>query len=120
MYTIGEITKLTGLSEHALRFYEKEGLITPIRNNSNQRQYTDQHLSWLHFICRMRKSNMAINKIREYYQLQLLGNETIPNRRALLTEHIKKIQSDIITLQMIEKSLFEKIEMYDKKYNLQK
>ena len=32
---ISEIEKITGISKQAIRFYEKEGLISPKRNQDN-------------------------------------------------------------------------------------
>lgn len=38
---ISEIERVTGISKQAIRFYEKEGLISPSRNQLNQyREYT--------------------------------------------------------------------------------
>lgn len=36
MYRIGELSKLLGVSEHTLRYYEKEGLVVPLRNGKNR------------------------------------------------------------------------------------
>lgn len=32
VYSIGEVAKMTGMSIHTLRFYERKGLIFPCRN----------------------------------------------------------------------------------------
>ncbi|MFP7170385.1 MerR family DNA-binding transcriptional regulator [Terribacillus sp. 7520-G] len=49
-YRIGELAKLTGLSEHTLRFYEKEGLLVPKRNSGNIRVYSEDDRLWTEFI----------------------------------------------------------------------
>ena len=36
---IGEIARRTGLSVSAIRFYEDEGLIEPVRSSGNQRRF---------------------------------------------------------------------------------
>ena len=37
---IAEVEKLTGMSKQTIRFYEKEGLVSPKRNQENQyREY---------------------------------------------------------------------------------
>jgi MerR family redox-sensitive transcriptional activator SoxR len=38
--TIGELSERSGVSQSALRFYEREGLISARRTNGNQRRYT--------------------------------------------------------------------------------
>ncbi|MCK9210104.1 MAG: MerR family transcriptional regulator [Ignavibacteriaceae bacterium] len=43
-YTISTAAKLSGISIHTLRMYEREGLIIPYKKSSNQRLYTDRDL----------------------------------------------------------------------------
>jgi len=47
--SIGEVAQRTGLSVHALRFYEREGLLaSPIeRTADGRRAYREQDLEWL-------------------------------------------------------------------------
>ena len=60
-YTIKEVTKKYNLSASTLRYYEKEGLLPKIKKNqSNQRVYDDDDLSWLDIIMCMRKTGMTI------------------------------------------------------------
>lgn len=48
---IGEISKITGLSEHALRFYEKAGLLTSVaKRRGGVRDYCDADLRRLGII----------------------------------------------------------------------
>lgn len=45
-YTIGQISKITGLSEHTIRFYEKEKLIPKINRNKNRiRIFSEEDLN---------------------------------------------------------------------------
>ncbi|MGK9369922.1 MerR family transcriptional regulator [Melioribacter sp. Ez-97] len=43
-YTISMAAKLSGISVHTLRMYEREGLIIPFKKSSNQRLYTDRDI----------------------------------------------------------------------------
>lgn len=43
-YTISTAAKLSGISIHTLRMYEREGLIIPFKKDSNQRLYTDRDI----------------------------------------------------------------------------
>lgn len=64
-YTIKEVTKKYNLSASTLRYYEKEGLLPKIKKNqSNQRVYDDDDLSWLDIIMCMRKTGMTIAYIK--------------------------------------------------------
>lgn len=41
---IGALSRLTGVSERALRYYEEQGLLRPLRRPSGYREYTDDHV----------------------------------------------------------------------------
>ncbi|MCG9537539.1 MerR family transcriptional regulator, partial [Providencia huaxiensis] len=57
---IGEISKLFNIPRETLRFYEKEGLMTPPnRNDNNYRSYSENHIKRLRFIKNCRSLNMS-------------------------------------------------------------
>ena len=89
---IGQLAKLSNLSIHTLRYYEKIGLIEPVyRNQSKQREYDDNILIWLEFINRLRETNMPLKGQIEYAKLRAKGDETIIQRRKILEEHLQKL-----------------------------
>ena len=48
--TIADAARVSGLSAHALRYYEKAGLLEPIdRNGSGHRRYREQDLERIRF-----------------------------------------------------------------------
>ena len=54
---IGEISKITGLSEHTLRFYEKEGLLNNVaKKRGGIRDYCDADLRRLGIIECLKKT----------------------------------------------------------------
>lgn len=77
--SIGEVARRTGLSVHALRFYEREGLFAnPVRRLSNGRRiYHEEDLEWLAICTKLRSSGMPLALIRQYVELarQGPGNE---------------------------------------------
>ncbi|MCY0889172.1 MAG: MerR family transcriptional regulator [Alicyclobacillaceae bacterium] len=40
LFSIGTVQKLTGLSARQIRYYEEQGLISPIRSEGKQRQFS--------------------------------------------------------------------------------
>ncbi|MEH7080966.1 MerR family transcriptional regulator, partial [Bacillus velezensis] len=44
MYSIGEVSKKLGISAHTLRYYEKEKIIIPDRNENGERIYHTNHV----------------------------------------------------------------------------
>jgi len=77
--SIGKAAERTGLSVHALRFYEREGLLaSPVqRSPDGRRAYSEQDLEWLDLCIKLRSSAMPLAAIRHYAELvrQGEGNE---------------------------------------------
>lgn len=111
-YSIGEFSKLTRLGIHTLRYYEHEHLITPGRNSSNRRCYTDKDLAWIDFIKRLKDTGMPIKEIQHYAELRANGEATLSARMEMLISHRKALNEQISQLQEHMKKLDEKIEFY--------
>lgn len=63
--SIGDLANRTGLSVSAIRFYEKKGLITPDRNDGNQRRYEGSDIRRLSFILIAQQIGLSIEQIKE-------------------------------------------------------
>lgn len=88
MYTVKEAAHITGLSEHAVRFYTDKGLVPSIqRNQNNIRIFDEESINWLHGIKCLKQSGMPIEIIKKYVDFCLEGDVTIPQRYALMMEH---------------------------------
>ena len=111
-YSIGEFSKLTDLGIHTLRYYEHEHLITPGRNSSNRRCYTDKDLTWIEFIKRLKDTGMPIKEIQLYAELRAKGETTLSARMELLISHRKALNEQINQLQEHMGKLDKKIEFY--------
>jgi DNA-binding transcriptional MerR regulator len=93
-YTIGEAAAKTGLSQDTVRYYERTGLVPPVRRDrSGYRRYTDDDLEWLVFVTRLRATGMAIADIATFVNLALRGEETVPDRLDLLEAHRQAVES---------------------------
>ena len=111
-YSIGEFSKLTRLGIHTLRYYEHENLITPGRNSSNRRCYTDKDLAWIDFIKRLKDTGMPIKEIQHYAELRANGEATLSARMEMLISHRKALNEQINQLKEHMGKLDEKIEFY--------
>ncbi|WP_099044474.1 MerR family transcriptional regulator [Leuconostoc citreum] len=111
-YSIGQFSKMTDLSIDTLRYYEKEKLIYPTRNSSNQRCYTTKDLAWINFIIKLKKTGMDIKHIREYAQLRYQGNSTIPQRLKLLFEQLDNLHQQESHLENNITFIEDKIKTY--------
>lgn len=112
MYTIGEVAQLLGVSAHTLRYYEKENIILPDRNEYGERKYSESHLQWLKFVLKLKETQMPIAKIKEYAHLYTEGEHTAINRLNLLEEHKRSIENQLKVLEETNKMLEHKITSY--------
>ena len=61
---INEVERLVGITKGNIRFYEKEGLLTPGRNNENgYREYSQADVEWLKKIRLLRMLDVPIEEI---------------------------------------------------------
>ena len=69
--SIGQAALRSGLSVHALRFYEREGLLaSPVeRTADGRRVYSEHDLEWLELCIKLRSSGMPLAAIRRYTEL---------------------------------------------------
>ncbi len=76
--SIGELSSRSGVSVSALRFYERQGLITAERTSGNQRRYPRTTLRRVAFVRVSQRVGMSLNDIRE--ALQSLPADRAPSR----------------------------------------
>jgi len=114
-YSIGEFSEVTGLGIHTLRYYEHEGLISPMRNSSNRRRYSDKDIAWIDFIKRLKATGMPIKEIKRYAILRAKGDATLSDRMEMLVQHRQSLKEQIKQLQEHETALDEKIAFYQQK-----
>lgn len=117
-YSIGEFSKLTGLSIHTLRYYEYEQLIVPMRNKNNIRRYSNKDIAWIDFIKRLKDTDMPIKKIKEYAKLRSKGDITLSKRMEMLIQHYGFLEKQISILQEHKEKLDQKIKYYQVQINL--
>ncbi len=111
-YSIGEFSKLTNLGIHTLRYYEQENLITPKRNSSNRRRYSENDLAWIQFIKRLKDTGMPIKEIQHYAKLRSQGDATLNERMEMLIDHRKSLHRQMEALQEHMAKLDDKILFY--------
>lgn len=107
--TIREFAAQTGVSLHTLRYYEKIGLIDPVRRAANgHRSYSEADLRRVDFLKRLRATGMSISEMQYYVKLFHMGDETLAERRKMLEDHRAAVQAQI-------ESLLETCDLLDRK-----
>ncbi|OIQ17520.1 MAG: zinc-responsive transcriptional regulator [Bacteriovorax sp. MedPE-SWde] len=107
IFKIGELSKKTGLTVEAIRYYEKLNLIEePSRNSSGYRIYNDNTLNTLEFIQRGKKLGFTLNELKDLLNLKA------PKRKAACRDvkeiadlKIEEINTKIDCLKKLNKAL---------------
>lgn len=104
-YGPGEVVERTGLTHDTLRYYEREGLVGPVRRTAGgQRVYDEDDLAWIGIVTCLRDAGLGIADLRRF--TELLRSEGDPNdrvgflqrRRVELDERMAKTQQAIDVL----------------------
>ena len=78
LLTIGEVARRSGFAPSAIRFYDKEGLITATRTGGGQRRFERNMLRRLAFIRAARNVGLTLDEIAA--ALETLPDSRTPNR----------------------------------------
>lgn len=111
-YSISEAAKKFDLETHTLRYYEKEGIISPHKTERGIRYFTDSDLEELGMVCCLRSTGMPIKDIKKYFDLCSKGDTTLENRMKIFTSHREHILQEIEELQKHLLKIEEKIKWY--------
>lgn len=112
-YSISEFANLTGFSTYTLRYYEKEEILKPARQNNNHRFYSDRDVEWIKFISRLKETGMPLKNIKEYASLREEGHSTLQQRMSLLINHNDNLEIQLSVLSEHLLSLKQKINYYE-------
>ena len=107
-YSIGQFSELSGFSIDTLRYYEKQKLLFPKRDENNRRVYSEKDVAWISFISRLKKTGMSIREMQKYAKLRYAGNQTIPERLVLLFNQLDYLHEE-------EKKIEDNIEFVEQK-----
>lgn len=113
--SIGQVAARTGLSVHALRFYEREGLfVSPIRRGSDGRRvYGEDDVDWLTLCMILRASGMPLPAIRRYTELVREGGGNEEERLDLLRRHEEYVVAQLAQLNRCLDLIRFKVGVYE-------
>ena len=101
---IKEVEDLVGITRKNIRFYEKEGLLTPGRELENSyRDYSEEDVKRLQIIKLLRKLDMPISGISDVLEGRIALSEALHLHALLLEEQRRGIINAQRVCQMISK-----------------
>lgn len=103
MYTMKDACDKTGLSYETLKFYCNQGLVPNVkRDKNNRRIFNDKDIAWINSLNCLRNCDMSLSEMREYINLCMEGENSIPKRKEIL---IAKRASLVEKLQQVQDSI---------------
>lgn len=95
MYTMKQACEKTGLSYETLKFYCNQGLVPNVQRDSlNRRVFTDKNIAWINSLSCLKNCNMGIGEMKEYLQLCLQGQSSIPERKQILERKRRELEEE--------------------------
>ena len=114
---IKEVSEKYNITPDTLRYYEKIGLIPSVERDKNgNRIYKEEDIGWIEFIKCMRNAGITIERLIEYVNLFMQGDETIQARKEILKEQKKQLLLKKQEIEYTLNKLDKKIENYDTCY----
>lgn len=89
--TIKEVENKLNISRANIRYYEKEGLLLPKRNESDYRNYTNNDLKRLETILLFRKCNISIEDIRLIFNKTKSVEEVFKRQISIIDNEVKEL-----------------------------
>ncbi len=107
MFRIGELAKHFGVKADTLRFYEKEGLLSPsLRTPAGYRLYSEDDKRRLHFILRCKRVGFSLKEVDELLSLKVSSCKvTCREVKAVADSKIADVEERIVELERFRDSL---------------
>ncbi len=103
MYSMKEACAMTNMSYENLKFYCNEGLVPNVKRDRNKyRVFSDNDIKWIQSLNCLKRCEMTIAEMKEYLELCLKGESSIPERKMILA---KKREALLKAEKEIEDSL---------------
>lgn len=110
---IKKFSKLTEISSHTLRYYEKIGLILNVaRNSKGHRDYSEKDIAWVEFLKRLKATGMPLNIMKTFADLRYKEDATVNDRLQILEDHHRNIAKNIEALLRHKNKIADKIKIY--------
>jgi DNA-binding transcriptional MerR regulator len=105
-YQIGEAARLSAVTPANIRFYEKEGLLSPQgRSENSYRFYSEGDVHQLRFIRLCRAMDMSLDEVRTLLALDLSRKADCDAACVALDAHLSHVRSRLTELQALEADL---------------
>ena len=106
---IGELSKKTGISRDALRFYAKRGLIKGQKKSNGYKFFPSQTLEDIELICLGKSLGFTLVEIKKFKEALTTRQISRKSVEKILSDKIVGIDAKIQELQKIKKMIQERL-----------
>lgn len=100
MYTMKQACEEVDMTYETLKFYCNQNLVPNVkRDKNNHRIFNDHDIAWIKGLVCLKKCGMSIQEMKEYLDLCLEGQSTIPERKIILDIKKKALHESMEELQ---------------------
>jgi DNA-binding transcriptional MerR regulator len=101
MYSIGQFSKLTGVTAKALYLYERRGLLTPRRSRAGYRRYTPRELTQLERVVALKGLGLSLQQIAAMTKDEGCASALLLKQRALLEDKRRRLERAVKAIDAI-------------------
>ncbi len=114
MYSMKQACELTNMTYENLKFYCNEGLVPNVKRDSRNYRIFDEHdIKWIQSLNCLKSCGMSISEMKEYLELCLQGETSIPERKTILAKKKEALLQSISDLQKAVDYIDWKQNFYD-------
>ncbi|MCI3028189.1 MerR family transcriptional regulator [Desemzia sp. C1] len=111
---IKSAAKMFELSIDTLRYYERVGVIPPVKRDKNgYRNYTTMDLNWIFLAKSLRKAGLSIESMIEFATLAQSTEDVSKAQKEILSNQLQQIEARIVEMEQARDLLIHKIATYD-------
>lgn len=113
-YSIGEVSRMTGIPISALRYYDREGLFPGMeRSSGGIRVFSDVEMETLRIVECLKMSGMPIKDIKQFLDWCQAGDDTLQQRRDMFYERLEAMELQMEEMQKTMDTVKYKCWYYD-------
>lgn len=114
-YTIKQMARMFGVTEHTLRFYTDQGLLPCGRDGGNRRVFDEESVNWMQGIQCLKGCGASLEDIRAYCRLCLMegSEENLRARYAIIRKQREEAYRRIEEAKAAARYMDEKVAHYE-------
>ena len=112
MKSVKEAAGITGITEQNIRYYERQKLLFPERNRENDyREYSEEDIRRLKFICLFRRLDMPIADIRKLFDGETTLSEAMDALERRLESEKERLDAALVFCRSIREPSLESMDV---------